>query len=142
MKEIFTSETFQMLSDRIDTFMEEHDVYDYDNVTIIIEKVADEADPSGYTWKATLMPKDAQNALEDLLVEEYGIVRHFWQKEDIRGRMKELCIEINEEVVDEVAISLGSKVDSSIGLNWDVIDYWIEEFTMNAEMTEDDDEEE
>ena len=44
MKEIFTSETFQMLSDRIDTFMEEHDVYDYDNVTIIIEKVAERID--------------------------------------------------------------------------------------------------
>ena len=83
MKEIFTSDTFQMLSDRIDTFMEEHDVYDYDNVTIVIEKVADETDPSGYIWKATLIPKDTNSALVDML-----------------GGATELAIKIKDKLVE------------------------------------------
>ena len=84
MKEIFTSETFQMLSDRIDTFMEEHDVYDYDNVTIVVEKVKDETDPAGYIWKATLAPKDTASTLKDMLVEEHGYVNFFVSSEEIK----------------------------------------------------------
>ena len=128
MKEIFTSETFQMLSDRIDTFMEEHDVYDYDNVTIIIEKVADEADPSGYTWKATLMPKDTRNTMKDLLVEEHGLVRFFFTEDDISDCVASLhgdgtipVDELTREQMEHVKYVL-SNCDAEYGINWDAIE--------------------
>lgn len=84
MKEIFTSETFQMLSDRIDTFMEEHDVYDYDNVTILVEKVSNELEPSGYHWKATLIPTDSIEAAKQTLTNA-GYVDFFVSSEEVRA---------------------------------------------------------
>lgn len=121
MKEIFTSETFQMLSDRIDTFMEEHDVYDYDNVTIVVEKVKDETDLAGYIWKATLVPKDTASTLKDMLVEEHGIVRHFWSKVDIQEWATNRYRALTDDELEKVAYSL-AKTDCEYGISWQTID--------------------
>lgn len=141
MKEIFTSETFQLLSDRIDTFMEEHDVYDYDNVTIVVEKVKDETDPAGYIWKATLTPKDTANALQDLLVEEHEIIRHFWCKDDIRG-VNGSMLTLTEEQVDAIARKMESVVDCEYGINWQFINDIAWEIAPEAFSLEDGDDEE
>lgn len=127
MKEVFTSETFQTLSDYIDAFMEDHDVYDYENVTIVIEKAKDNT-PTGYHWKATLIPKDTRNALEDLLVEEHRIVRLFFSEEDITGRVEALfeydlipVTRLTRGQMESVKHVLANS-DCEYGLNWDAID--------------------
>jgi hypothetical protein len=71
-----------------------------------------------------------------LLVEKYGMVRHLWFVDDIRGRAAELKMEVDDVVVSEVAYALASKTDCSTGLTWDTIDYWLEEFTTPTEMME------
>ena len=126
MKEIFTSSTYADLSAKIEEFMENHEVYDWPLVTIITEKVDE---PNGdYHWEATLMPKDARNTMEDLLVEEHGLVRFFFTEEDIEGRVEYLynddIIPVNEltkEQMEHVKHVL-SNCDAEYGLSWDAID--------------------
>lgn len=126
MKEVFTSETFQTLSDYIDAFMEDHD---YDNVTIVIEKITEQGeDEPDYWWKATLVPKDTRNALEDLLVDEHGIVPLFFSEEDIAGRVEALfeddlipVEQLTREQMESVKYVLANS-DCEYGLNWDAID--------------------
>lgn len=140
MKEVFTSETFQTLSDYIDAFMEDHDVYDYDNVTIVIEKAKDET-PAGYHWKATLTPKPTASALRDMLVEEHEFIEHFWVYEDIRGRAADLGYGDIEGDIDEISEKISDRVDCEYGLNWQLIDDMIFE-VLGEPGNEDDDEEE
>ena len=86
-------------------------------------------EPNGdYHWEATLMPKDARNTMEDLLVEEHGLVRFFFTEEDIEGRVEYLynddIIPVNEltkEQMEHVKHVL-SNCDAEYGLNWEAID--------------------
>ncbi len=100
MKEVFTSETFQTLSDYIDAFMEDHDIYDYENVTIVIEKAKDDT-PAGYHWKATLMPNPTADALKGMLVEN-GYVDFFVSSEEIRMVAEDMQRELSDEEVASV----------------------------------------
>lgn len=128
MNQVFTSETYGDLSRKIEEFMENYDVYDYDNVTIVTEKVNGEK-PDNYHWKATLIPKDTASALKELLVEEYGYVDVFWHEDDILGRLDELfeddeipCDTLTQEQLAAVKHDLSSTHDAEQGLTWEGID--------------------
>ena len=134
MKEIFTSSDYDALQRQIVEFMENHEVYEWPLVTIITEKVADDENAvpgelqTSYHWKATLTPKDAKNTMEDLLVEEHGLVRFFFTEEDIEGRVKELfgddlipVDKLTKEQMGHVKHVLAN-CDAEYGLNWDTID--------------------
>lgn len=114
MNQIFTADTFGELSRQIETFVEEHDVFDYDSVTIVTEKVGDDT-PAGYHWKATLMPKYTDSALKDLLVEEHGYVDFFVSSEEIRAVATDMQRELSDEEVASVVDFL-SHNDLEIGL--------------------------
>lgn len=65
MKEVFTALTISALHSQIETFMEEHDTYEWENVTIVTEKVYDETAPFEYRWKATLTPETEYTPIDD-----------------------------------------------------------------------------
>ena len=81
MKEIFTSSTYADLSAKIEEFMENHEVYDWQLVTIVTEKIDEQN--GDYHWKATLVPKDTNSALVDML-----------------GGATELAIKIKDKLVE------------------------------------------
>jgi uncharacterized ubiquitin-like protein YukD len=47
-----------------------------------------------------------------------------WQTEDIIMRAEEREIKLTEKQADEILGLLDRKHDCSIGINWDVIDFW------------------
>lgn len=140
MKEVFTADTYHELSYKIDSFMEDHDIYDYENVTIVIGKVKDDLANDEYCWRATLMPKPTDDALKDMLVEEHEFIDHFWVYEDIRGRAEELGYGDIEGDIDEISEKISDRVDCEYGLNWQLVDDMIFE-VLGEPDNEDDDEE-
>lgn len=121
MKEVFIADTYHELSSQIGSFMEDHDIYDYENVTIVIGKVKDDLANDEYYWKATLVPNTIKGTMQDLLCEEHEIIRHFWCKDDIRG-LETGGRSFTEEEVDAIAAKMESRVDCCYGINWDFID--------------------
>lgn len=120
MKEVFTSGTKDGLDDQMREFIENHDVIDWPNVTIVTEIVKDDT-PSGYHWKATLVPKDTASTLKDMLAEEHGIVRHFWSKVDIQEWATNRYRALTDDELEKVAYSL-AKTDCEYGISWQTID--------------------
>ncbi len=120
MNQVFTSETYGDLSRKIEEFMENYDVYDYDNVTIVTEKVNGEK-PDSYHWKATLIPKNTSSALKELLVEEHGVINLFWNKEDIvEIAAQDNRRSLTNDEVDEIARQLANS-DCEYGISWQTI---------------------
>ncbi len=140
MNQVFTSKTISDLHRQIESFMKDHDVYDYDNVTIVTERVKDET-PAGYHWKATLMPTDAASAMKELLVDEHEYINHFWCWDDIRG-LETGGREFTEDEVADIASRVESMVDCNYGINWDFIDQIAQEVAPEAyeEFTDEDEE--
>ena len=133
MKEVFTSSTYGGLNRKIEEFMENHDVYDWDNVTIVTEKVADKDDKKDYWWSATLMPKDTAIALKGLLVEEHGCVDVFWTEHDINERVEELHkngeLPSNKLTPEQMGVVKRHLMDTDweYGLSWYSVDSAIKE---------------
>lgn len=61
---------------------------------------------------------------EELDKREY--LRVFWSKEDVRITIAEMGYEYTEEDVDNIVDSIESDFDATIGTNWEVIQYHIE----------------
>lgn len=51
-----------------------------------------------------------------------------WGTEDVLWQADNLDIELTEEQADDILESLENKHDASIGINWDVISYYIEDY--------------
>lgn len=132
MKEIFTSSTKQGLDDKINEFMENHDVYGWDNVTIVTEKVKDETDTAGYIWKATLTPLHTHEALVTQLCEEHGLVRHLLHEEDIQALLKNMPYRLSPEQMEQVKHSMAN-TDCNDGLTWYNIENIIKTYGENVE---------
>lgn len=127
MKEVFIFETFQALSDRLDMFIEENEVYQHPDVTIVIEKVTE---GGNYHWKATLMLEDTKETMIKLLCEEHEVIRHIWDKNDIREL--ETVRPLTEEEVDQIAMDIERYVDCEYGINWQYIQDMAEQVAPDA----------
>lgn len=118
---VFTSGTKDGLDDQMREFIENHDVIDWPNVTIVTEIVKDETHEGGYHWRATLVPKPTDSALKELLVEEHGVVDLFWNKEDIiELAAQDNRRELLPSEVDEIARQLANN-NCEYGISWDAI---------------------
>lgn len=128
MKEVFTSSTKDGLDDQMREFIENYDVIDWPNITIVTEIVNDDT-PSGYHWRATLVPKDTASVLKYLLVEEHGHMKVFWDEKDIQNRVSHLIRNqgwpkdtlLSEEAMMEVKVWM-NHTDWEYGLNFYSID--------------------
>jgi len=49
-----------------------------------------------------------------------------WHIDDILERAKELKVKMTRKKAKEILLTMRSKHDATIGINWDVIDYWID----------------
>ena len=75
MEEIFTSDTYGEINKQIEGFMENHDIYEMENVVVTIKKVpaTTEIDPDGYQWEGTVTVGEpsAVEKLKSILDKEY-----------------------------------------------------------------------
>jgi hypothetical protein len=51
-----------------------------------------------------------------------------WCTEDVLWQAEQLDLELTENQADDILESLENKHDASIGINWDVISYYIEDY--------------
>lgn len=51
-----------------------------------------------------------------------------WGTEDVLWQAEQLDLELTEEQADDILESLENKHDASVGINWDVISYYIEDY--------------
>ena len=51
-----------------------------------------------------------------------------WSTEDVLAQADNLDLELTEEQADEILESLEDNHDATIGINWDVISYYIEDY--------------
>lgn len=130
MKEVFTALTISALHSQIEEFMELHDAYEWDMITIVTEKVYDETAPFLYRWKATLTPEGTIQATKDLLCER-GYVHFFVSSEEVMAIATDMQREMNEEELKAVLRSL-SMNDMGIGINEEAIQFAISEVCPTA----------
>lgn len=48
-----------------------------------------------------------------------------WSTDDVLWRAEDMNVKITEEQADDVLSLLESNHDANVGINWDVIDYYI-----------------
>lgn len=114
MKEIIKANSLHRLNLQVTEFVENH-LSMADQLTIVTTITNGE-------YVATIIQKDAGDAMKELLVDEHEYIDHFWMYEDIRGRLKELGYEDYEDEICEIAQGISSKVDCEYGLTWQFID--------------------
>lgn len=51
-----------------------------------------------------------------------------WSTEDVLWQAEQLDLELTEEQADDILESLENRHDASIGINWDVISFHIENY--------------
>jgi len=56
-----------------------------------------------------------------------------WSTVDVLAKAEEMDVSLTEEQADEVLDMVERKHDASIGINWDVIEYWINEIKHEEE---------
>lgn len=70
--------------------------------------------------------KDLISMLQKRYSEDDDIVNVFWQRADIIQHAEQHNQILTPEEVDEVLLLMENKHDACVGINWDVIDVWIE----------------
>lgn len=50
-----------------------------------------------------------------------------WLADDVKSRAKEMKVRLTKDEIVHVLERVHHKQDASIGINWDTIDYWIDE---------------
>lgn len=60
------------------------------------------------------------------LLKRNGYIDALWSLEDIEYQAKEDKVCLTEQEIKDVANWLARKHDACVGINWDVISYWIE----------------
>jgi len=51
-----------------------------------------------------------------------------WSPEDVKGRAKQLGIKVTDEQVDDILDRLDDKQDCSLGISWDTIDCYLDDY--------------
>lgn len=71
--------------------------------------------------------------IEDLITElqkryqpETEVVAVFWHKEDIVWRAEDRAIVVSDEEAGQIIEALEANHDASIGINWEVIDFHLD----------------
>lgn len=74
------------------------------------------------------MSQSDWDRLEDykLRIIEGDTIAMVWSDEDVKGRMEELSIELDVGEIRDVLSLLDNEHDACIGINWDMIDFWID----------------
>ena len=54
-----------------------------------------------------------------------------WSTEDVLWQAEQLDLELTEDQADDILESLENRHDASVGINWDVISFHIENFLEN-----------
>ena len=54
-------------------------------------------------------------------------IAHVWHVDDVKMRAEERGIDLSEQQALEILQQIDKGKDASIGINWDVIDYWTDE---------------
>lgn len=73
---------------------------------------------------------------------EGAVKRHFdsdwmaewWHIDDVQGQAENMGEELTDEECRDVLSMVSRKHDCQYGINWDVIDYWIERIIEEREM--------
>jgi len=60
-----------------------------------------------------------------------NVIASIWMIDDVRCQAEDRDIEITDDQCRDVLSCLDGNHDASIGINWDVIDYWIDEVLDN-----------
>jgi len=59
--------------------------------------------------------------------QEEHVAVDLWSAKDIMTRAEELGVEISEKEVEEIVEKIHNNIDSEVGINWCVVDAYIEE---------------
>jgi hypothetical protein len=57
---------------------------------------------------------------------EGSVIAIVWTADDVQGQADQLGIEVTEGQIRDVLYHLKNKHDANIGINWGMIDYWIQ----------------
>lgn len=70
-----------------------------------------------------------KNLTTEQLIKELtlrGYLRTLWHRDDVEGRLNEVHNNYTEQDVVSICESIERRWDASVGVNWDVIDAYIE----------------
>jgi hypothetical protein len=72
--------------------------------------------------------KSDREHVEDYLddIGKGNVIASIWMIEDVQGRAEESGYFLTDDECRDVLSYLNNKHDACIGINWDVIDYWVE----------------
>lgn len=62
---------------------------------------------------------------------ETELVAVFWQKDDVLTRAKDRGLVISDEEAGDIVEALEDRHDACIGINWDVIDFHLDDLKHN-----------
>lgn len=95
--------------------------YHINSMTKLVSDIVEPAVETGFE-------EDTKQKIKSAL-EEYwrGKVAFIWHLEDIMGRAKEREIELTKDQGLKILSIMDKRHDCSIGMNWDVIDYYIDD---------------
>ena len=65
--------------------------------------------------------------LQERYEPETEIVAVFWQKEDVIWRAEDRGLSLSDEKAGQIVEALESNHDACIGINWDVIDFHLDD---------------
>lgn len=68
-------------------------------------------------------------------LEKQGYIMVFWHKDDIRSKAEEMEVELTDEQVDEIANDICRNHDAEYGINWDSIEFRIQEIVDKTTQT-------
>ena len=65
------------------------------------------------------------------ILKEADVATSTWTVEDVRTRAYERNIQVSDDQADEILRELDHHQDASVGINWDVLDSWIDSVVPN-----------
>ena len=78
--------------------------------------------------------KEIEQALDVLQRAGYQTLG-LWQVDDVIMYAEQEDYDITEEEAEEIFDKMSYKMDASIGISWNVIDYWINNYLQEKELT-------
>ena len=78
-----------------------------------------------------ILDQISEEALRKEFIKRGEIIDIFWCKDDIRLTSTAKEANLTEQEVDDIAGNIARKHDAEYGINWDLIDFWINETISN-----------
>jgi len=77
--------------------------------------------------------KDFIGELQNRYLPDTEIVPVFWQADDATARAEDRGMTLTDEEAGQIVSALGDNHDASIGINWDVIDFYLDDMERQRE---------